>query len=88
METATIAVVVSINRLEPGHHICRETIARSVVPDVVVNLPAAECSEERPDWGVYRPVVTFQAIERALRRRGHLAPMADRDLEYRFGIVN
>lgn len=88
MDTATIPVVVSVNRLEPGHHICRETIARSVVPDVIVNLPVVECSEERPDWGVYHPVVTFPAIERALRRRGLLAPIADRDLEYRFGIVN
>jgi len=26
--------------------------------------------EVRPDWGVYHPVVTFPAIERAIRTRG------------------
>jgi hypothetical protein len=56
--------------LEPGDHQLRKTIAREQV--FVVELPDAECKEERPDWGEYSPVVTFPAIERALRSRGYL----------------
>ena len=66
MKTATIY----LNTLEPGTHIARRTLSSE--PVATVELPAAECEEIRPDLGAYRPIVTFSAVERALRQRGLL----------------
>lgn len=82
---ATLTAVVHIDQLEPGTHIARLTIARDVVAPRLVTLPLAECMEPRPDWGEYSPIVTFPAIERALRARGYFPPL-HRDYQYRFGI--
>lgn len=80
----TLRVEINVQTLEPGHHIAREVIARR--PLCVVDLPRAECMEPRPDWGEYFPLVTFPAIERALRRRGYFPPLAE-DERYSYGIV-
>ena len=67
----TITVIVKRHQLEPGAHICRKQIA--VLESIEVDLPRDEAAELRPDWGVWvEPVVTFTAIERALRKRGFL----------------
>lgn len=88
MTTAdTLTAIIHVNQLEPGTHISRRTIARDIVPPVLVTLPLAECMECRPDWGQYSPVVTFPAIERALKARGYLCPLP-RDLEHQYGVHN
>lgn len=83
METLTVRLW--IDTLEPGRHISRETIARRLVGDVA--LPLADCKEARPDWGEYFPLVTFDAIWRALRRGGHVPPLASDAERYRYGVV-
>ena len=80
----TVRIELQIDTLEPGTHISRRTIARR--PWAVVDLPRAECMEARPDWGEYSPIVTFPAIERALRARGHI-PLLGPDHSWRYGIV-
>lgn len=85
MNADTLTAIIHVHQLEPGTHIARRTIARDIVPPVLVTLPLAECMESRPDWGQYTPVVTFPAIERALRARGHFAPL-HHDQQYSFGV--
>lgn len=82
----TVTVTIHTNRLQPGYHISRDTIARDVVPPRVVTLPRAECEEARPDWGEYLPLVTFRMVERALHARGQLPPLPDRDHAYAIGV--
>jgi len=72
--TATVTVTVSRNQLEPGTHIMRKITRVLQMHDI--ELPRDEAAELRPDWGVWvEPVVTFTAIERALRKRGELFPL-------------
>lgn len=83
--TETITAIIHVHRLEPGKHIAKKIIERDVVKPVLVELPKAECMEPRPDWGQYLPVVTFTAIEKALKVRGHF-PQLEGDLQYSYGI--
>jgi len=80
----TITATLVIRTLEPGFHIDRKPISQR--PWVVVELPREECSEVRTDWGEYRPVLTFPAIFRALKARGHMPPL-DYGEEYQLSIV-
>lgn len=76
-------VRIWVNTLEAGSHISREVIERRLVAQLV--LPFRECAEERPDWGVYHLIVTFPAVERSLRRHGHLGYL-DRDHQWSFSV--
>ena len=79
-----MTIQVELVQIEPGKHICRKDVATLSVARY--EIPDAECREERPDWGEYRPVVTFPAIERALRARGYL-PWVGENYIHRFGIA-
>lgn len=81
--TDTITITIRINELEPGTHIARKTTREITRQEVV--LPLAECQEIRPDWGVYRPITTNPAIERALTRRGYFTPLPENQ-QYFFGV--
>lgn len=83
--TTHYRVTLTIHTLEPGSHISRETISRRVFAEYV--LPAADCEELRPDWGVYHPVATARAAERRLRDMGAM-PTLTRDEECYIGIVD
>lgn len=73
------------NEIEPGTHICREVVSRTLVAEVV--LPFGECSEVRSDWGQYSPVVTFPAVGRTLRGRGILPAYVSENEEYTFSVT-
>lgn len=79
----TITVTVSIHQMEPGTHFCKKILA--VLESKEYTLPRAECSEPRPDWGEYSPIVTHPAIERVLRRMGAFTPLPA-DQQYFFGV--
>lgn len=79
-----LTVVVERCELEPGSHIARKIV--SVLGSERIELPKGECEEKRPDWGEYRPLVTFPAIERALRRRRRLGYLPQSET-WRFHIV-
>jgi hypothetical protein len=81
-------MLVHVDRitLEPGNHQLRSVVSRERA--FVVEIPDDECKEERPDWGRYFPVVTFPAIERALRSRGYLGDEGiGCDERWSFGII-
>lgn len=80
----TVTVAAWIVTMEPGRHISRRTIAER--PAFTIDLPRAECAEPRPDWGEYSPVLTFPAVERAIRRRGLFPPLASPDERYSFSV--
>lgn len=84
----TITAIVHVHQLEPGRHISRKTVQHNVVPPVTYELPLEECEEVRPDWGVYHPVQTFPALERALRRRGAFDSVIGPDCEFSYGFVS
>jgi hypothetical protein len=79
---ATVRVTVYIETYEPGNHISRRKIGSKV--DAVIDLPGSHCTETRPDWGCYSPVITFPAIERALRTLGLLSRLADPQKGYSY----
>jgi hypothetical protein len=79
-----VIIEISKKRLEPGRHIERRPVETLEVSRV--DIPDEECKEVRPDWGEYRPLVTFPAIERALRSRG-LLPWVGPDIVFYFGIA-
>lgn len=79
----TITVTVSIHEMEKGSHFCKKTVA--IVSTTEYTLNVAECSEERPDWGVYHPILTHPAIERALSKRGVFTALPA-DHQYFFGV--
>lgn len=80
----TITVEVYVRQMEPGSHFCKKSIG--TVSTKEYELPKAECSETRPDWGVYHPIVTHPAIERALRARGAFPIILPADQQYFFGV--
>ena len=84
MKMADQIVKVYRNELEAGSHICRAVVSRTLFAEIV--LPFSECSEARPDWGVYSPVVTFPAVERTLRRRGVLPTYRGQNEEYMISV--
>ena len=84
----TITAVVHVNRLEPGTHISRKTVAHDVFPPERFELPADECKEKRPDWGEYFPILTLPALERALRKRGAFGRVIGPDCVFSFGFVD
>ena len=73
------------NELEPGTHFSRKTISSQLVE--VVELPEGDCKEVRADWGQYLPVVTFPAIERALRLRGKLGFIGSQNHCWSFSVA-
>lgn len=76
---------ISKATLENGTHIRRNVIAQTV--HAVVEIPDSECMEVRVDWGKYDPVVTFPAIEKALKARGYLDILHLKDNEQWFYYV-
>ena len=60
---------ISTNRVEPGTHFDRKSIEFDVLPPRFYDIPSSECKERRADLGKYHPILTFSALERALRRR-------------------
>jgi len=81
---ASQIVRVWVETLEPGTHVSRESVSRRLAFQTV--LPFEDCSETRPDWGEYSPVVTFSATERTLRRLGMLPPLGSGDERYLIGV--
>lgn len=79
----TITITVSVHQMEEGRHICKKTV--KVLNTTEHSLPLSECSETRPDWGVYHPIVTHPAIERALNRRNVFTPLPANQ-QYFFGV--
>jgi hypothetical protein len=62
---------IKINlELRKSHHPAAPL--EKVISEEIVEIPDQECKETRPDWGEYLPLVTFPAIERALKKRGFL----------------
>ena len=84
----TLKAIVHVNRLEPGNHFSRKTIQRDVTPATTFNIPADECKEIRPDWGVYHPIKTFPALERTLRRMGAFSAAVGEDCVFSFGFLD
>ena len=83
-EGVSMLIEITQKRLEPGRHILRKAV--EVLSLVRVDIPDEECKECRPDWGEYRPLVTFPAIERALRSHD-LLPWCGPDEVCYLGIV-
>jgi len=84
----TLKAIVHVNRLEPGNHISRKTTHKDVTPATTFNIPADECKEIRPDWGVYHPIKTLPALERALRRMGAFSAMIEPNCVFSFGFAD
>ena len=66
-----------------GTHIDADRVRK--IRAEIHEVPEGECKEVRADWGEYRPVVTFPAIERALKVRG-LIPYVNPGFKVFFGI--
>lgn len=79
----TITVQVSVHEMEAGNHFCKKTVR--VVETKEYELDKAECSEPRPDWGEYSPLVTYPAIERVLNARGAFATLPANH-QYFYGV--
>lgn len=88
MMREAVKAAVHVNQLEPGNHISRKTVANDVLTPVVYMIPADECEEIRPDWGVYSPTKTLPALERALRKRGAFNRPVPPDCVFSYGFDN
>lgn len=77
---------VHVHELEPGSHISKKIVRRDVFEPKHYEIPDDECMETRPDWGVYKPIKTLPALERALRKRGAFNGILDPNQVFYFGF--